>query len=236
MLEQITKLEWDSNFWNKSVGNLKLSTELYNQKIQDSLSCFDFVQSSFNSNIDKNINFLVQNGFNFAELKVYLTKTLYNPNETDNNYQIKKVNPYEFDSALEVIDSQFSYSRFLNHTPIGKEQVNSFYKTWLKYAINGTFDDVCIGMINHENTLVGICTFKFKGNDAVIGLFGIHPKYQGIGLGKKFFNYLNNYLLDKNISRVSVATQSENIHAINLYTKSGFLIKNFEYIFHYMRT
>ncbi|MDF2544813.1 MAG: N-acetyltransferase [Herbinix sp.] len=54
---------------------------------------------------------------------------------------------------------------------------------------------------------------------------GILKQYQGLGLGSKFFDYLEEWAKNNNLSRLELTVMKHNESAIHLYQKKGFEIE-----------
>lgn len=77
-----------------------------------------------------------------------------------------------------------------------------------------------------ENTAVGYAiiskTYSQEAGGMVLWLEEIYiqAKYRNLGLGKEFFNYINNN--SKDFARIRLEVETENCQAINLYKKFGY--------------
>lgn len=73
-----------------------------------------------------------------------------------------------------------------------------------------------------ENYPIGYGHLDKDGDDLWLGIC-ILSEYQGKGLGKKIMNYLIDFAQQKNVSQIKLTVDNDNILAIKLYEKLGFI-------------
>ncbi len=217
MLTQLTYClrEWDSAFFNRRIGDINLATHNH---FKDTL--FDLITTKVCSDDVNLISSLNQNGFQYCEGEVTFSKMLSNQSHIDFDIADESDLP----QLSSLVDGMYKYSRFKSpwFTP---EEKDFFYKTWLKKAVLGQFDDVCI-IFRQKKTIRGFVTLKLSSNSATIGLIGVNHLCRGQGIGCKLIQCCESYLVNKNIQLIQVATQTSNVAAINLYIKNDFLVEN----------
>ncbi|PNH97541.1 WavS [Vibrio diazotrophicus] len=112
-----------------------------------------------------------------------------------------------------------------------EEEKEGFYREWLKKAVLGQFDDLC--MIKRvDGNIAGFVTVRVDNDDASIGLIGVLPEYQALGLGRALIQCAESYAVEKGCKNLSVATQLSNLSAMNLYMKSGYSLQQTAYWFY----
>lgn len=89
------------------------------------------------------------------------------------------------------------------------------------YYIN----ELCIfGILNNE--YIGYGQIIYNRSMFTIVNFGIVSKYRGLGLGQLFLNEMIGFAKSYEIENLYIRVDSDNIKAINLYRKIGFLDEN----------
>ena len=76
-----------------------------------------------------------------------------------------------------------------------------------------------------NSRLAGICNISFGAEQASIFGFGISPKLQGKGHGRRLLRQVMKLIKERNLNAVTLHVGSENSSAYNLYTSEGFQIQ-----------
>lgn len=102
--------------------------------------------------------------------------------------------------------------------------------------VNAILDGIANGGLGfvaiHDNKLIGeihATTKNIRIFDHLLSYLtiGIHPEFQGKGLGKQLFAYFLNYVTEKrkDIYRVELESRASNIAGIKLYESLGFVLE-----------
>ena len=234
----ITKLDWDTNFWGFPVAYLssKYLTDNILLRIEkvikrDNIKLIEYLCNCHDS---KSVKFAEKNGFHFTDIRLSFEKPL------NEKYDFKLPNNITFDRAknsdmqelIEFSKDLYKDSRYFFDDNFDRDRVSEFYQTWIERAVLGQFDDACYCL--YENgTPFGFCTIKYNVlNTASIGLFGLSKKYQGKGLAKTLLYLIFNMLREKDVHAVFVVTQGRNYAAQKLYQSVGFSTKATELWYH----
>ena len=234
----ITKLDWDTNFWGFPVAYLssKYLTDNILLRIEkvikrDNIKLIEYLCNCHDS---KSVKFAEKNGFHFTDIRLSFEKPL------NEKYDFKLSNNITFDRAKnsdiqelrEFSKDLYKDSRYFFDDNFEREKVSEFYQTWIERAVLGQFDDACYCLYDN-GTPFGFCTIKYNVlNTANIGLFGLSKKYQGKGLAKTLLYLIFNMLSEKNVHTVFVVTQGRNYAAQKLYQGVGFSTKTTELWYH----
>ena len=106
-----------------------------------------------------------------------------------------------------------------NRLPLTTEDIHADMAQ--DYYIN----ELCIfGILNNE--YIGYGQIIYNRSMFTIVNFGIVSKYRGFGLGQLFLNEMIEYAKNYGIENLYIRVDSDNIKAINLYRKIGFLDEN----------
>ncbi len=226
----ITKLEWDSEFFEIEIGEL-LFKKNKAKFILPSATDFDLLYVKSDEDFELDIaNFKNE----FSETKVVFIKKLkaiqpqYGPifssNETD----------YHLDEIYELAFESGKYSRFKLDKKFQNHKFEALYQKWIDNSISHLFaDDLLIYQEN--NQIMGMVTYKVKENSATIGLIAIKPDYQGKGIGAKLLNYVENILFKQNINKLLIPTQQTNEAACKFYLKQNYKVHQTTFIKHYWK-
>ncbi len=182
-----------------------------------SANSYDLITTRVGSLEHTKIEVLQNHGFVYCDGDVQLTKDIHS-NDSEIDFQM--ATQEQLPKLLTMLDNMYQISRF--KAPwFATQDRDRFYKEWLTKAVYGTFDDCCL-MIAEEDKICGFVTLKEFSDYAQIGLIGVGSEYQGKGIGKKLLSVAEQYLKQRNCTTLNVATQTSNIHALNLYTRFGF--------------
>jgi len=125
-----------------------------------------------------------------------------------------------------------NYSRFKMDKKIEQQKFVELYTLWMTNSINRRFADE-VFVYQAAKKANGMITVKIKNDFADIGLISVHEKMQGKGVGRKLIEAVINWLKqEKEISRLNVVTQIDNINACRFYEKMGFVELKREFIYH----
>lgn len=225
----ITKLKWDSTFWNIDVYEISndeetLENKLYLKELNKN-SLFVVQALTFDHDIN-GIEKLENEGFRFVESKINLTKKIEEKTDTYIDNQIRFVDIVDLQRQKNKFYSL--YGKVSRFSFFEKNKVNKFYYTWAAKSIEGKLDDNCLGYYNDDN-LQGFITYKIANNKLIIGLLGVFPEYQGNKISDQLLNSVYNIAFMNNCDEILVATQGKNIRALNKYIKNNFIIESIQH-------
>lgn len=130
-------------------------------------------------------------------------------------------------SLAEAFCRSFSGSRYLRTPGVAEERVHALYATWIDKSVRGTFDHVCLTLTKAAGT-AGICTLRFDGPQARIGLFALRDDFRGQGLGLALLRGVADHARKNGAATLLVTTQGRNILALRLYGRAGFLVRRMQ--------
>jgi len=241
MNEFIEKVEWDSTFFNLNIYRTFL--EKINQEhiekinnMQKTIS-IDLLYHFQNSNYIKNIQLLESNNFYLTQQKIELILDLFDYEK--NMLDIKNSSVNLFDDRKHNIEDLYKISnqirvnsRFYNEKHFCKSKVEELYKFWVYNSYYGKFADK-IYVYNKDKNIYGFCIIQIENNDIIrISLIGVDQTSERKGIGSII---LKKVLFDykvKGYKKCLVATQANNVNAINFYIKHNFRIYKSELVFH----
>ncbi|GAC41338.1 GNAT family N-acetyltransferase [Paenibacillus popilliae] len=134
--------------------------------------------------------------------------------------------------VVNIASNAFIYSRFINDKNITTTQAKGVYTNWVENAFNKRDKFFCIAY--NEGIAAGFILFSIKNqHELIIELVGLDTTMQGMGVGSKLMHSVLHYAKVHHIDSVQVATQVENVSAINYYMKNGFKGTDIKYIYHF---
>ncbi|RZM81165.1 lipopolysaccharide biosynthesis protein [Pseudoalteromonas rubra] len=221
----LTKNSWDSEFFGKPIYTLKLDGTESNQQAEPGALITAKIEGDDYAGIDRLNNL----GFQLCEGEVSFIKRL-GPVDTKLSIEKYKAKQSDIEKLEALCSGLYSQSRF--RMPwFSPSERDAFYSLWIRKAVNGEFDDVCL-TIQDNGIIKGFVSVKIHGDVAKIGLIGVNEQFQGQGIGKKLISLAEAYGALSNATLLSVATQSSNRLAMLLYSKSNFTIQNISYWFY----
>lgn len=225
----ITTVQWDTDCFGIKIGNLTfdgdVTAESINQAcIEASAKEYDLLYikgvSIPEELLDQNLK-LVDEKVIYAQKKIGLSKfepctisVLYNPLS---------------DNLLQLAYESGKYSRYRLDEKLPPTVFPTLYKLWMEKSLSGDIaDDVLV--IQQDDKLVGMLTYRIENNVYDIGLVSVLPKYAGKGVGTSLMqSFLS--IAEKD-SEIEVATQKHNSVACHYYEKNGFKVKSITNIYH----
>ena len=224
----IRKLDWDSNFFKKRIGEILLNNS------NSSISCDNYdliyVKSVDNDNSVEIENFKQ----NFSETKVVFAKQVTEQEATDANI-ISFFNTITNKEVLyQLAFESGKFSRFNLDENFSLKEFHNLYKKWIDNSINKEFSDNIL-VYKEAQDITGFVSYKVYNGYATIGLIAVNPNEQGKGIGKKLIIAVENQLKSIGILELHIPTQLANEAACNFYTKLGYEIIEQLIIKHYWR-
>lgn len=223
----IKKLEWDSDFFGYSVGQLVISQSTQKQLPALLIEASDFKLVYVFS--DERIN------PEREELKLVDIKTRLGKKLNKKNHTIANVHEYtggEDDQLKKLALQSGIYSRFKMDSNFVNNEFEQLYLKWISDSINKTIADKVIVYKEPERNCKGFVTLKFQENFSEIGLIAVAEESRGKGIANALLDYVDNCAVEVGLKRIEVVTQFDNFPAMNLYEKAGYEIISKKYIYH----
>ncbi len=222
----ISELTWDSEFFLKKIATVTDLAKLTPSELQN----YDLVVNKISSDDYQTLDFFSKLGFTLAEGELEFSKVI--SEDITENTSIKSSRIYSadvsnIDELINIAKTSFSSSRF--RAPwFTCQQREDFYALWVKKAVLGQFDDICL-MYQEQNTIHGFISLRKIEQQLKIGLIAVSSSSQGKGVASKLLSSAEIYAKAHQCRIISVATQMSNIPAINLYTGKNYKLKQSSY-------
>ena len=227
--------EFDSTAFGEKVahlyfpkGSLQDQLRNFNGYLEQNQIKFVIGTSDF---AQENIAFLEKERFQFISTKVL--------------YEFKEVPAKEYTSSYIIKDSDFAFDRnafkelirqlgesshYYKNLLLQSLKIHEkIYDQWFFNTFHGRAEKIFVAY--HQNQPIGILSLIRKNENLYIDLLGVAGHFQGKGIAqvliKKALDYAKS--MDDNLF---VYTQGENIAANRCYQKAGFILRDFELIYH----
>lgn len=228
-MEELQRLDWDSDFFGYEVGKIDVSNinEFNKEKfIQDSKKyrlVYLFSQSQFTTDFFNLVDKKVILEQDIEDIELSKSDMIESFNQTKHDYiQLKNL-------ALE----SGIYSRFFIDENFKNDEYRKLYEKWIENSVDKKLSfDIIVAL--KDNTIIGFTTLNKKDeNLADIGLVAVSNNFRGLGLGKKLINESIRRAKLAGFTKIQVVTQLDNTAAVNLYQSTKFKIKEVTNIYHY---
>lgn len=226
----ITKLEWDSNFFGFEIGKC----------IIEDCRCFDVLKFKEEANSYKLVYIVTNEIIKFKDIKLVDTKLTFSKKleniplvKKDSNLKTfdKSIDCFETIEKLAIVSGE--YSRFRVDPNFNKNDFESLYKQWI---YNSVFNHKALKTLIYKenNKILGFSTLE-KLSDSLgnIGLVAVDINERGKKIGNKLINHTILKAKCENFKNIQVITQKDNLPAVNLYKKCGFILNETQFIYHY---
>jgi len=233
----LRELKWDSDFFKKKIGELivdpesppKLSSILKKAKERR----FQYIICKLHTQHIPFIKALESSGFYLSDVGVtweFMLKDFNLPYINKRAYakvSITTATGKDISMLKRLVTSLFRESRFYNDPFFSKREANRLYRAWIENSVKRKEADIVY--IAPE---VGFVTCKkVSANRGEIILIGIKKGFRGKGIGKTLLGAAFNWAKTHNLNSLRARTQLRNLIAMNFYAKSGFYIKDYDFVF-----
>ncbi len=222
----IKHLPWDSDFFEIKIAAVDATHKVADLDLQE-LDMFYSFHSEENK-VFKNFQ------PSFREHKIIFEKQLQQINDTDADIRSVDENFKDVSILQELAYESGKYSRFNLDGNFAERQFKNLYNLWITNSLNRQFaDDVLV--VYSQEKIAGFVTYKVNQEIATIGLIAVLPEFQGQRLGSKLLQRVEYLLFNKEIDKLQIPTQQENLEACGFYTKKGYSILSITPITHYWK-
>lgn len=142
--------------------------------------------------------------------------------------------PEECEAVMEIAETCFTRTRFHQDPKIPKNLANTIKRKWVENYFTGERGE-CILVAEVSGKPAGFLAIinMQTSNQTVriIDLIGVHPEFQGRGIGTKMVDFF----ISDSVGRcdlLRVGTQIINLSSLHLYERAGFCISDSTYVLH----
>lgn len=226
---KVTKLEWDSHFFNKEIGVIEIVKEV--DKYSD-IERFDLL---YVKQIEDKFIELDNFKLTYKETKVVFSKSISKSRNSVNSFIFSafdtKVNK---EQIYKLAYESGKFSRFNLDVDFQQHEFEALYKTWVDNSFKKEFADNIL-VYRENNVTLGFISYKIKDDYANVGLFAVCEELQGKGIGRKLLEAVENELSINKIKELRIPTQLQNIQACKFYKKLGYTISQKTIIKHFWK-
>jgi dTDP-4-amino-4,6-dideoxy-D-galactose acyltransferase len=229
-MENINRLDWDSNFFGCNIGKLELHES-------DSPDAINFVKFSEYDLVYLFSPFKIPSlQTHLVDEKLVLKKHLSFENNKESNLKVT-IQEYQDSqknrSQLRELALQSGkYSRFFIDKNFTEGSFDKLYNEWIDKSVDRTLAFLILGAYL-ESKLVGFITVQhINASTCRIGLISVSEEHRGQGIAKNLVLSACNICFEKGYIQMEVVTQNNNELAVNLYLKNGFKKESLTYIYH----
>jgi len=222
MSNDIQVLNWDSNFFNKKIGILRVtdSSQAYMTKLMNSDFDLVYVFSSKPLSLKE------------IDVKVTYTKSSINQLGKIKNIDKFNISKHSYDELLGLVYLSGHESRFRKDPLIQNSDFKKLYQTWLDNLLSDSNSKVLISVLHDK--IVGFIGFKKKNNLFKIDLIAVDEFHQQKEIGNNLLSAAETSAAISH-NEIVVQTQLDNKKACNFYEKHGFSKSKKEYIYHFWK-
>ena len=111
------------------------------------------------------------------------------------------------------------FERFVSFTL--NEKNNNHFRYFNTRNVDVVYDHLVTLIIEKEDEIIGYAHLEFEKKY----WFGIYimPDFRSKGLGKRLWNFVKKFAIENRIYAVHLTVDNDNISAINMYEKLGFI-------------
>lgn len=227
----IEKLQWDSDFFGLRIGRVEISSEeegdFLVSQIAEVKKEYDLVYVFASHGCE-----LYTANARLVDKKVVYSLTDATRSELCKDVVLWDVDKGVTDELLHLTLVSGEYSRFKLDDGFPQGSYERLYSRWIEQSVNHKMaSDVFCYMI--DKAPIGLVTLNIKNGIGSIGLVAIHEDYQHRGIGSAMMSHVIRYSVEKQVDKLNVATQLDNIPACRLYKKNGFEVNSVTDIWHW---
>jgi dTDP-4-amino-4,6-dideoxy-D-galactose acyltransferase len=233
--QKLTKLEWDSNFFDFNVARIEglAENEIDAQNIEHLITQSDTKLSYYSSFTE--LPQAAIEGFKY-DVQLVDKKTTYSKrinSDLTSNKSIFSVDENTVHKAklIDLAIQSGVYSRFNVDKKIDNLKFKELYGLWMTNSLSRKIAKEVI-VFEEEDLLAGFVTLGEKNNRADIGIIAVDHPFRGRGIGKKLMQSAEKWFSDLGYSTIQVVTQGENTPACMLYEGCGYQPESIEYFYH----
>jgi len=234
----LSKIDWDSAFFNFRVGRIEgaINTEKDLRNIE-SLMEENNIELSYYSTLNQLSSCLSESNkldIHLVDKKVTYTKSINSELITHKSIAVIDQKTPHKNKLIHLAIQSGVYSRFNIDKRIGKEKFKELYGIWIKKSLDRKISKEVLGF-KENNELAGFVTLGEKNKRGDIGLIAVDYDFRGKGIGKTLMKSAEKWFSNLGYSLIQVVTQKDNIPACRLYESCGYDIESTEFFYHFWK-
>jgi ribosomal protein S18 acetylase RimI-like enzyme len=228
----------DTEYFGISSAKVILKRACLDDQSQNNLLSFmrdfEFITIVNKANDPSNNRWLGEKTSAFlTDINMQLSKKVSITEKQDDNFLIVSDKFPENGQIIQIAETSFRFSRFLNDPYLPLEKARGIYGDITKNAFGkaGRFFVV----FKTAEVIAGFLLFSINvlTSSSTIELIAIDPNHKGRGIGRLLIRSTEHYVRGTRIDMIKVGTQLDNTDALNFYTSNGFNYFEQNSIYHY---
>ncbi len=230
----IRELPWDSNFFKRRIGELKISHESFSRleaELKEARSSgFQYLVCKTDLRNSGIARFLVSSGFYLSDVGITWSLQTGTPFRATRGGK-SRISPKPAGAAdipmlKRMAKALFLDSRFYHDPFFSKKDADRLFSAWIENSVKGLAADIVFCVPGK-----GFITCDSSGRSGRIVLIGVARGSRGEGIGTALVREAVRWCRRKGLSSVSVRTQLRNLPAMNFYSGLGFAVKSHDMVF-----
>ncbi len=235
--EILEYLDWDSSFFGKRIARLKtghldrdIAERVENLGDQCEIDCLYVLADPADISC---IQVAAQYGYDLVDIKLTLEKSSEgspDSGEPTNAPAIQAWAAADLPELRKIARENHRNTRFYRDRYFTREQCDRLYETWIENSCGGYAEAVFVARCRGE--VAGYITCHLTGSAGSIGLIAITPQCRSAGLGSQLVRFALGWFCTQGAATVSVTTQADNVAAMRIYERVGFLTRSVRLVYH----
>jgi ribosomal protein S18 acetylase RimI-like enzyme len=229
-------LAWDTDYFGIKSARINLASdvdEVGQNEIIDFCSKYDFITILNLNNIKDNNQWIGSKTTAFlADVNIQFLKELKGLPQIMDESTVVFRNYKRNEEIINIAGNSFMHSRFFNDPNLPIKEASNIYLHWTECAFEN--DDKYFVICKRDNQIAGYILFSINATDqtAIIELIAVHEYFRGQRVGKSLIQTMETYLIEKNIKKIKVGTQVDNVSAAQFYNSVGFKYVSCSAVYH----
>jgi dTDP-4-amino-4,6-dideoxy-D-galactose acyltransferase len=233
------RLDWDSEFFGVPVGQGRAETPAEVEAIdawaeREAIRCLYLLVPAGRFATTQTAE---ARGFVLAGIRVTCSRHVGSeppPTVSCDGVTIRSVRPADVRVLEQIAAKSHGDTRFYADPNFPRASCNRLYQAWIRRSCEGWADHVLTA--ERHDRLHGYISLHLRADrEGVIGLFAVASDARGSGIGRALVDAALRWFFDQEVVQVSVATQAQNLTALRLYQRAGFLVSDVDLWLHKWR-
>jgi ribosomal protein S18 acetylase RimI-like enzyme len=238
-MNQIDRLDWDSEFFEKRIGRVLLDNETNFDPISfvdEAKQNFDLVYLfSYQKMLPHEIMLLAN--LDLVDIMITMSMPFDKKMHTENKYNFKSsLTHSEVIECYDIAEQTSIVSRFYDEKIIGPEKTKMLYRKWIDNGFNDSFSDGLF-LVKELNSIIGIHLIKVDKKNKVgsTSLIGVNANYKQLGIGRQLWNQAFGFFSNEtDVDLIKSPFSFKNTDSFNFHLKMGFnKVEEIKYIYHF---
>ena len=226
-------LEWDTNFFNFNVAEVKKNTlqeTVRKEKIFKFLLDNNVRLAYYYSQNKLNFNLSEEYEIDLIISRVPLEKKIVSDFPIHKNIGFYNED-YPDESLIELAQLAGRQGRFGLDPKISNEQCDGIFKNWIINSVNKKMASHIL-VYKEKSEIVGFATIDIKEGKGYTPLFAVKRKFEGKGISFALMRAIETVLKKEGCPIAVGGTQELNEKALKVYKRYGLIPQKREFIYH----